>query len=691
MHTSYPLSHAAAGVGAAAQAGGGGGGGGAALHSALYGARSGAAAMHTGGTALYRTFDAAPRDKSLLASAVVDALTSPSADPMSAASGMDHMTVDAILPGGGVAVDALADAASCLAASGHQHRLNLGVVSLAAMGGAAADGQADAGLRTGGVLYGNYQQARQPILPGNGQASTLYNGRSAAAGDPLLRRYTAAQLQQLSLVRQLQLRQQQQALQQTQQAQQPPSDHQAKHQAQVLAAAAEVAQQVAARKAAAEQQQQQQQQLLLRTAAEQRLAAAATANAAGIQSAVFKRTASSSAAPPAALYKRPALGSTTADAAAAAGAGTALYGAYCGGRSAGTAAAAVAAGEVLRRVSGNVKAEARAEAAHAAAGGTCSGTSSHHMSISSADRSSDQAASSRCTEAAFLDCQEDLGADTEHDASLYTASDGCSDGSSRGVSYSNDSSGSNPTAGAYRYGSSRAAGATCARPYGAVYCPLVYSDVSSPNALALANDVMRRIRLPGRVRFMPVSTDSILYATGTTWGFSAFALALGSSYFQRLIEAIPLLNATVRHAPAYAPYICYMRGGRDEGGVPQPKEQVDAEQARAHESTLHSILFTCTYLATKVADRMPHTDMLRGILTRCYNATVSREQAYEVEAKCLEGLRYRLGPYFLENALDDEPLCCDVEAKCLEGLRYRLGPYFLENARDDEPLCCDVF
>lgn len=48
------------------------------------------------------------------------------------------------------------------------------------------------------------------------------------------------------------------------------------------------------------------------------------------------------------------------------------------------------------------------------------------------------------------------------------------------------------------------------------------------------------------------------------------------------------------------------------------------------ENALQSILFTCVYLATKVVDRMPHAEMLRHILTRLYNAHVSRQQTYEV-------------------------------------------------------------
>ncbi len=45
---------------------------------------------------------------------------------------------------------------------------------------------------------------------------------------------------------------------------------------------------------------------------------------------------------------------------------------------------------------------------------------------------------------------------------------------------------------------------------------------------------------------------------------------------------------------------------------------------------LHSILFTCAYLATKVVDRMPHADMLRRMLTVLYGTEVSRDDAQAV-------------------------------------------------------------
>jgi hypothetical protein len=71
----------------------------------------------------------------------------------------------------------------------------------------------------------------------------------------------------------------------------------------------------------------------------------------------------------------------------------------------------------------------------------------------------------------------------------------------------------------------------------------------------------------------------------------------------------------------------------------------------AQDSTLQSIQFACVYLAQKITDAAPSIDMLRYMLTNIYGAMVTRAQAYEVEVKCLEGLQWRLGPYYEADAL----------------------------------------
>jgi hypothetical protein len=57
---------------------------------------------------------------------------------------------------------------------------------------------------------------------------------------------------------------------------------------------------------------------------------------------------------------------------------------------------------------------------------------------------------------------------------------------------------------------------------------------------------------------MPVAHDSWLAQWGAAWQFPAFTIVLGSSYFQRLLVALPHLAEAVRQIPSFAPYCPYL-------------------------------------------------------------------------------------------------------------------------------------
>lgn len=60
------------------------------------------------------------------------------------------------------------------------------------------------------------------------------------------------------------------------------------------------------------------------------------------------------------------------------------------------------------------------------------------------------------------------------------------------------------------------------------------------------------LKLPGGVRFQPVGAESMEFQMGVAWQFPAFSIALGCSYFQRLLCAMPHLAAAARRCPAFA-------------------------------------------------------------------------------------------------------------------------------------------
>ncbi|KAJ9505374.1 hypothetical protein QJQ45_027084, partial [Haematococcus lacustris] len=211
-----------------------------------------------------------------------------------------------------------------------------------------------------------------------------------------------------------------------------------------------------------------------------------------------------------------------------------------------------------------------------------------------------------------------------------------------------------------------------------VYMPTLFTDHTSPVALNQANEIMMRLTIPGKqsthlstqlmldwchiaqgdVTYLPVPYDSKLYQLGSRFGFTAFSITLGSSYFQRLLATMPHLEYAVRcSGPAYADYLSCLPPCSDRRLAllhEQFKSQYSSAGEVTEDSTLRSIQFTCVYLATKIVDRMPMLEMLRYILTYLYGSTVSKAQAYDVESKCLEGLNFRLGPYFVSDDLSDE-------------------------------------
>jgi hypothetical protein len=214
----------------------------------------------------------------------------------------------------------------------------------------------------------------------------------------------------------------------------------------------------------------------------------------------------------------------------------------------------------------------------------------------------------------------------------------------------------------------------------------------------------------GGVRFLPVLGDSLEFYLGAVWGFPAFAIALGCSYFQRLLSALPHLASAAARCPAFAPYCCALPGGGPAAEAAAAAAAAGAEAARASylpghsadpchpyghhqqqqqhpwtgpsgpggsgggglyqpvpaagggrvgdlEIGLRSAQFTCIYLATKVADQPHAFGLLRFVLSAItgQRRAVSLQEAAEVELRCLAGLGWRLGPFFAEDGLPDGP------------------------------------
>eukprot|EP00879_Flechtneria_rotunda_P001555 GHRR01001714.1.p1 GENE.GHRR01001714.1~~GHRR01001714.1.p1 ORF type:complete len:571 (+),score=179.62 GHRR01001714.1:372-2084(+) len=203
-----------------------------------------------------------------------------------------------------------------------------------------------------------------------------------------------------------------------------------------------------------------------------------------------------------------------------------------------------------------------------------------------------------------------------------------------------------------------AAGCLSVRPRLIVTEVAVYADhaANTPFALEQANRLMARMVLPGGVKFMPVLADSMLFKAAVAWQFPAFVVCLGSSYLQRMLASVPVLANAALACPGFEDYCGYLPSKARLDSV----QRYTGEDAQAACATLRSIQFTCLFIALKVADSMHALGLLRYMLTQLSHTgqVVSLQQAADVEARCLDALDWRLGPYFFEDDLlgNDEEL-----------------------------------
>ena len=167
-------------------------------------------------------------------------------------------------------------------------------------------------------------------------------------------------------------------------------------------------------------------------------------------------------------------------------------------------------------------------------------------------------------------------------------------------------------------------------------CPLLDQNLTTNN------------QKTGGIAFTPVAPDSLEFQLGAAWHFPPFAVALGASYFQRLLAALPALAAAARRCPALAalaPPLAAAGALMPPHAAQPPPAPAEAAAVGA---TLRSAQFACIFLATKVADQVHAFGLLRFVLSTLSGrgCSISLEQAAEVELRCLKGLGWRLGPFF---------------------------------------------
>jgi hypothetical protein len=60
------------------------------------------------------------------------------------------------------------------------------------------------------------------------------------------------------------------------------------------------------------------------------------------------------------------------------------------------------------------------------------------------------------------------------------------------------------------------------------------------------------------VTYMPVTADSYLFRVAAAWQFPAFAICLGSSYLQRMMEKLPQMALAILSCPGFEDYSAFL-------------------------------------------------------------------------------------------------------------------------------------
>jgi hypothetical protein len=149
-----------------------------------------------------------------------------------------------------------------------------------------------------------------------------------------------------------------------------------------------------------------------------------------------------------------------------------------------------------------------------------------------------------------------------------------------------------------------------------------------------ANSAVGGLGLPGNVMYVPVHSSDPMLAVFGYLDIDAIAIALGASYFQRLLKKKPSM----------------MDGAQQCGWFVEAEDEAGNMQTfmRAVYSEQHTglmvIYAVCCYIAAKLADRISYKRQLSALLFALLDSPVPESVAVDLEARVLSKLEWHLGP-----------------------------------------------
>lgn len=142
----------------------------------------------------------------------------------------------------------------------------------------------------------------------------------------------------------------------------------------------------------------------------------------------------------------------------------------------------------------------------------------------------------------------------------------------------------------------------------------------------------------------PLPPRCLVASTAYQYGFSPLVVSVGTTYFQRLAAADPVLKGAAQSCPDFAAFV--------EGIPDMPSKVSKSVGAPLHQCQtvrhwLLAVHLTCIYVAAKNVEMVPYKHLLRTMLQRLHGLMVTPEQVERLEMEVLVALDWRLGPFFL--------------------------------------------
>ena len=144
---------------------------------------------------------------------------------------------------------------------------------------------------------------------------------------------------------------------------------------------------------------------------------------------------------------------------------------------------------------------------------------------------------------------------------------------------------------------------------------------------------------------MPGAQDMIIELT-SLYGFSTYAVQLGTTYFARLCRLDPTLLTSALQHPILAPLIASISRPGELSALRAISVGADIRAFCPSHQWVMAILLVCIFIAAKNVEALRYRRLLPSMLSHALGIKIEPGQATEIEMECLQALEWRLGPHF---------------------------------------------